>query len=591
MPRARLYVLVALGGLIVVPALIVLAYLVDDGGRGDRVANNVSLVGTRIGGLQGRALDQRVEAVARRIETAKVTVKAPKGGFSTTAADVKLTVDRKATARAAVRVGRTGNVLSRSWRWLLAFLSDRDAPLKSRASGDAVYALVAAKDKGPHKPAVEPTLKLEKGAFVAARGKNGTGIDPAQVLDALTGARQRGSTIVVNVERGTVKPRLSLDQVRKLARDANRLSTDPLPVSAGTARGSVSTAMLRSWILPVMSDAGPRLTVDVDKTLTDLADVLPDAGKDPVETRFRVVGGEVVILDGANGSGCCDTAAIDLVNKALRRKSRDRIDLPLKVVAPRLTPEAARKLGIIERVASFTTQHPAGQPRVKNIHLIADIVKGSVIRPGASFSINGTVGQRTAAKGFVVDHVIEDGVFAESIGGGISQFATTLFNASFFAGLQLKSYQSHTLYISRYPYGREATMGWPQPDLVIGNPSPYGVLIWPSYDEKSITVDLYSTKWVDATQSGQTQSPIGKVCVRVKTDRTRKFVSDGHTSVDSVFALYHPREGVNCDGSISPKLTTTTAKPTTTTAPKPGPTTTAPPGPGPNTTTATTAPP
>jgi vancomycin resistance protein YoaR len=588
MPRARAYALVALGGLILVPVLVVLAYLVDDGGRGDRVANNVSLIGARIGGLKGDALQTKVDAVAQRVEAARVTVKAPKGGFTTTAAELKLHVDRRATARAALRVGREGNVMARSWRWLLAFLRDRHAPLPSRASGDAIYAAVAAKDRGPHKPAVEPTLKLEKGAFVAAPGKNGSGIDPADVLGGIDDAAEHGTPIVVHVDRGSVRPRLTMPEARRLARDANRLSTAPLPVSSGRVHASVPTATLRSWILPVVSDAGPHLTVEVHKTLNDLADLLPNAGRAPVETKFTVVDGEVQIIDGSNGTGCCDTQAIDLINAALRHRTRETVDLPLKVVEPRLTPEAARKLGINEKVASFTTMHPAGQPRVHNIHLIADIVRGSVIRPGNSFSINGTVGQRTTAKGFVVDHVIgEDSVFAEDVGGGISQFATTLFNAAFFGGLQLQKYQSHSLYISRYPYGREATMGWPEPDLVIGNPSPYGVLIWPSYNDKSITVDLYSTKWVDATQSAQSESAYGKACKRVKTERTRRFLSDGHTSVDSVFAIYHPKEGVSCDGTVSTRLTTTTAKPTATT--KPSTTTTAPGAPA--TTTATTAPP
>lgn len=587
MPRARLYALVALGGLILVPALVVLAYLVDDGGRGDQVASNVSLVDTRIGGLKGRALDQRIDAVAARLERGRVIINAPKGGFRTTAADMKFTVDRAATARAAARVGRRGNILSRSWEWLLGFVHSRRASLHTHASGDAVYALVAANDKGPHKPATEPTLRLEKGEFVAVRGKSGTGIDPAEILRELDDASEHGSPIVVRVDRGSVAPRLTYEQARKLARDANRLSTEPLSVSAGAARAKVPTATLRSWILPVMSDAGPHVTVDVHKTLRDLADLLPNAGKSPVETRFTVVGGNVQIIDGSDGSGCCDSAAIDLVNGALRHRPAQTIDLPLKVLHPRLTGDAARKLGIIEKVATFTTMHPAGQPRVHNIHLIADMVRGSVIAPGDSFSINGTVGQRTTAKGFVVDHVIgEDSVFAEDVGGGISQFATTLFNAAFFGGLQLQKYQSHTLYISRYPYGREATMGWPEPDLVIGNPSPYGILIWPSYTDTSLTVDLYSTKWVDATQSGQSETPYGKACKRVKTDRTRTFVSDGHTSVDSVFAIYHPSEGVNCDGTTSSRLTTTT-----TAAPKrASSTTTAPPSSGTTTATATTAP-
>ena len=585
MPRARLYALVALGGLILVPALVVLAYLVDDGGRGDQVASNVSLVGTRIGGLKGRALESRIDTVATRLEHGRLDVRAPKGGFTAAASDIKFTVDRAATARAAARVGRSGNVLSRSWEWLRGFVRARNAPLHTHASGDATYALVASKDRGPHKPAVEPTLKLEKGEFVVVRGKNGSGIDPAEILRELDDAAQNGSPIVVRVNRGTVHPRLTYDEARTLARDANRLSTEPLPVSAGTARAKVPTSTLRSWILPVMSDAGPRLTVDSHKTLSDLADLLPNAGKSPTETRFTVVGGNVQILDGSDGTGCCDSSAVDLVNRALRERGTQTVDLPLKVLHPRLTGDEARKLGIVEKVATFTTQHPAGQPRVHNIHLMADMVRGSIIQPGDSFSINGTVGQRTLAKGFVVDHVIgEDSVFAEDVGGGVSQFATTLFNAAFFAGLQLQKYQSHSLYISRYPYGREATMGWPEPDLVIGNPSPYGILIWPSYNDTSLTVDLYSTKWVNAIQSGQSETPYGKACKRVKTERTRTFLSDGHTSVDSVFAIYHPSEGVSCDGTTSSRLTTTTSTP-----PKAKPTTTTSPPGGPATTTATTA--
>ena len=56
----------------------------------------------------------------------------------------------------------------------------------------------------------------------------------------------------------------------------------------------------------------------------------------------------------------------------------------------------------------------------------------------------------------------------------MSQFATTLFNAAFFAGLDIREYQAHSEYFSRYPRGREATMGFPNPDLVIENTTPYG---------------------------------------------------------------------------------------------------------------------
>ncbi len=196
-------------------------------------------------------------------------------------------------------------------------------------------------------------------------------------------------------------------------------------------------------------------------------------------------------------------------------------------------------------ISSFTTNHACCESRVTNIHRMADLLRGVVIEPGETFSINDTVGQRTRAKGFVEAGVIYNGRFEQDVGGGVSQFATTTFNAGFFGGLDLVEYMAHTIYISRYPYGREATLSYPSPDLKIRNNTPYGVLIWPTYTGTSITVTLYSTPWVSGEQTGQSESPAGR-CTRVTTQRTRTWVSDGHQEVDTVTALYQPAEGVLC---------------------------------------------
>jgi vancomycin resistance protein YoaR len=120
-----------------------------------------------------------------------------------------------------------------------------------------------------------------------------------------------------------------------------------------------------------------------------------------------------------------------------------------------------------------------------------------------------------------------------------------LFNAAFFAGLEIPEYQMHGLYISRYPYGREATLSYPRPDLKVRNNSPYGVLVWPTYSGTSITVSLYSTKWVEeVTQSNQTTSEQGP-CKVVTTERTRRWL-DGRTAVDRFSGRYAPAEGVQC---------------------------------------------
>ena len=130
------------------------------------------------------------------------------------------------------------------------------------------------------------------------------------------------------------------------------------------------------------------------------------------------------------------------------------------------TPELA---GVDQLIGTFTTYHPCCAPRVTNIHRMAEIIDGTAIAPGKTFSLNDASGERTTAKGFVAAPAIVDGELRDQIGGGVSQFSTTLFNAAWFAGLDVIEHQPHSLYIPRYPPGREATLDWRAIDQVIRN--------------------------------------------------------------------------------------------------------------------------
>ena len=126
-----------------------------------------------------------------------------------------------------------------------------------------------------------------------------------------------------------------------------------------------------------------------------------------------------------------------------------------------------------------------------------------MLKPGETFSLNDTVGERTAANGFAKGFIISDGVFKEDFGGGVSQVATTTFNAAFFAGLEDVEHKPHSFYIDRYPVGREATVAWGEVDLRFKNTTPYGVYIQASVDPSSpssqgaMHVAMCSTKYWD----------------------------------------------------------------------------------------------
>jgi vancomycin resistance protein YoaR len=180
-------------------------------------------------------------------------------------------------------------------------------------------------------------------------------------------------------------------------------------------------------------------------------------------------------------------------------------EVEAEVVEPDFTTKDARELGIKEKVSEFTTYYPHADYRNVNIGRAAELVDGTLLKPGETFSLNDTVGERTAENGFTIGYIISNGVLVQDYGGGVSQMATTTFNAMFFAGLEDVEHKPHSFYIDRYPVGREATVAWPTVDLRFRNDTDHGVLInaWvepSSYSRQGeVTVQMWSTKVWDIT--------------------------------------------------------------------------------------------
>lgn len=550
----------------------------------NKVARRVTLAGQDIGGMSRGELRSEVVKIDKELQLSRVHVTAPKGGFTSTGAALGVALDIDRTIAEALAVGRDGNAIGRLAGWIRSLVSARSTPVHVLVDRDKVHATVRTLDPKPGVEAREPSIARKGGVFIVVPGQTGTGIDPADVARELPDAVRRGLPVKLEVDRGRVSPRFTTADAEAVARQANKLSSLALRISAAGETATIPPGALAGWLEARPVGGSLRLVVNGERASVDLPALIPAATKPATETKWSVVGDRPVYTAGTTGTSCCDPGKVEqLLTDAIRRPPAEPIALPLKITEPKITAELAEQLAIKEPVGRASTSHPAGQPRVKNIHRIADVVRGQVILPNSRLSINNLVGRRTAAKGFVNAPVIEDGKFAEDIGGGVSQFATTLFNAAFHAGLNIPTYQSHSIYIKRYPYGREATLNFPQPDLVIENKTPYGVLVWPTYSATTIAVTLYSTKHAPGVQVAQSESKSG-VCTLVKTTRERTF-PDGRKVTDTFTARYRPREGVNCDGSGTP--VTSTTRPTATTKP---PATTSPPTTAAPATTTTAAP-
>jgi vancomycin resistance protein YoaR len=257
--------------------------------------------------------------------------------------------------------------------------------------------------------------------------------------------------------------------------------------------------------------------------------------------------------------------------KLVTRKGDDRrMKVEATVAEPDFTTADAKALGIKQKVSSFTTYYPYAEYRNTNIGRAAELVDGTVLAPGETFSLNDTVGERTRENGFTEGFIISDGIFKEDLGGGVSQMATTTFNAMFFAGLEDVEHKPHSFYIDRYPVGREATVAWGAVDLRFRNDTPYGVLIdahlTPSTPSTQgvLTVSMWSTKVWDVTATTSERYDRTQPQTRVlrtedcypnegyagfDVDVTRHFHRPGHsrpTRPEGFHPTYTPSDPVLC---------------------------------------------
>jgi vancomycin resistance protein YoaR len=161
-------------------------------------------------------------------------------------------------------------------------------------------------------------------------------------------------------------------------------------------------------------------------------------------------------------------------------------------IEPDLTTKEAEDLEIKHPVVSFTTYFACCEARAQNIERVAEFVDRALIYPGEEWNLNTYIGKRTQERGFLPAGTIVKGSMIETTGGGISQFATTFYNAVYWGGFQDISHTPHSRYFTRYPEGIEATISWPEPHLIFKNNSPYGILVHTKTAGTSVTVQFFS---------------------------------------------------------------------------------------------------
>ena len=469
------------------------------------------LDGTSMGGValgdQTRA--QAAELIAE-IESQTVELSGPRRTFAVRAPQAGLVIDVEGSAERAYSSGRGG--IGAILAGPLDPFGDRDlepayGPVDSRRLARTVDRIADKVDREPFVGA----LSIDREMLEVATKQPEAGVQVRRVpteeglLEAFRAGRE---SIDLPVRR---QPAPSPSEVQSVAREAERYLRRPLRVR--TAGGGAEFPPRRmANVLAIESigggpGAGIRLGADagsVESLVAGFAErrdrPARDAGLDtpsqpPVtlsdqgDLSWLPKPDVATVKQARDGRRVRQRQAAEATVRAVRN-GEHRVLFTNERVEPNVTSGVVKNATSL--LGTFTTSYSCCEPRVTNIQRMAQTVDGTVIGPGEQFSLNAVTGERTKANGYVPAPTIGEGnTLIDTVGGGVSQFSTTSYNAAYFAGLQIDTHTPHSFYISRYPPGRESTLSFGSIDLLWTNDTKAPIVVRSSASDTSVTVSIY----------------------------------------------------------------------------------------------------
>ena len=540
---------------VAVPLLILMLplsiYWVDSAAASDKVARNVTIAGVDVGRTTESEAVAAVDEYAAYLTSLPATISVNGTEFILDPAEVGLTVDSEQAVADAMTRQKDG--IS---EWIRAFSESVDVPVTATIDPEMLeIKLVEWEQEAIPNPAFNGSIEIVNGAVQIEYPRDGEAIDREQALTLVTAALEVGSQEVVSLPTATSVPVLTVADLDAAQEEAERIMATDVSLTQddyGFELTVSSTNIARSLSAEVVS--GPEPTIEF---AFNHAIFLPIIGleRQNLELEPQDAYWETVVVDDFEdwdenyeitdseqddpGLPANDTitliphkdgTSIDAASIAQAIEGAARADgsgeLPIVLGSePDFTTAMAEAYGELYEVSEFTTYKP-GVNRAHNINLMADTIDNTIVWPGDTFSVNDIIGRRTLDKGYKYDCAIVSGELSceeepVNVGGGVSQFGTTIFNAIYFGCYEDVTHKPHSIYFSKYPEGREATLGYPSPDVAFKNDSGAPVIIRTSYTNRSITVTFFGNQegmTCDTERSGRTNQSSARTVYQADPD-------------------------------------------------------------------------
>lgn len=500
----------------------------------DSVRAGTTVSGVDIGGLsESEAVVLIDEKIASKINK-KYVFTAGDEEFEVRPAAAGITLDAQATVEQGLRNNFNPITL------VTDFIGSREIEpvisVDQEVLEDQVAAIAQAADVLP----VEPNLKVTPQEVTLSPGKDGLRIEQDKLAQLLVeGATQPRETFDAPSE--ITPPLVSQESAVAAQKLAETAVSAPVAVTAGDISATIEPEVIARALS--FSQQGNQLAPELNGAILhkSIAPALREAEIPGRDATFAIKKGVPVVVPSVVGSGVADADLATAVLEVLGDSNPNRaVRVSMGTREPELTTAEAEALGITEKISSFTQNFPYAAYRTTNIGQAAEYVDGTLLMPGETFSMNDTIKERTPENGYTVGTIIgPGGVFEDALGGGVSAATTAVWTAAFFAGMEKTDTRAHSLYISRYQPGLEATVAWGVFDMKFTNTSPTPVFITTKMTDTSMRVTFWGQKQYDEIRAEFGERTNIRQPQKI-VNRTKKCIpqsgSEGFTiTVDRVF--------------------------------------------------------
>jgi vancomycin resistance protein YoaR len=454
------WILIAVGAVV---AVCVLAILVDSVAYYNKVHAGVSVSGVDLG---GQTKDEATASLAVRVDRARnsaITLQTGSKTWTLMPDDAGTSMDVEGAVKAALAVSRESNFFTDIGTRFRLYFNRRQLPLSGKVDSSKLRAFITRIAREVDTAPVNAALAIENGKIKVIDSVDGQVVDQPSLTEQLSELLVTLHSTSVEVPIVVKKPEVQAEDNRVAQEQAQTMIGNPIILTSDGKQWTITREQIASSMGFRSEDQNGVSTlvpfIDVARLQPFLETVAPEVVRKPKDASFDSDGSRAWVVAGQNGEELDAAATAQAITDATLKATGRAVKVVVKATEPDLTTAEAEAMGIKNKLSTYTTKYVGSKDRQVNVRTATKYATNVFLAPGETYNTDKQIGPRTIARGFrLAPGITGPNTLEDVLGGGICQVSTTLFNAVFFAGLDVVERWNHSIYIDHYPKGRDATV-------------------------------------------------------------------------------------------------------------------------------------